>query len=464
MSDKKNIVSEFGKVPPNAIDMENAVLGLILIYPDGFNEVMAILKSEMFYKEAHQKIYEACLIVFKRIGKVDLTTVTRELLDNHNIESIGGPLYITKLCASSYSIEMIEHYAIIVKQKYIAREYIRLGSEIQNMAFDESNDISDVAEYAETNLLEISGTIHKKEPSLLGLLVDKIVEITQKLINREISLIGVPYGFTKIDRMTGGAKSGELVIIAGRPSMGKTALALQIAKNTAQLNNAVGFFSCEMSSDSLVRRYISGVSEYTNVELLNGKCNIDKIVTTTESLLKLGIYIDDTSNISLLELRAKTRKLILKHGIKAIIIDYLQLMKGDGQNREQEVASISRGLKAIAKDFDIAVIALSHINRVSEARGDKRPQLSDLRESGAIEQDADVVFLVYRPAKYGINSIISDGHDISTQGLMIVDIAKNRNGATGDYNLKTNISLTNIYEEDEFKTNIPEGFDDIKPF
>ena len=442
-------IPDFGKVPPQVNDMEIGVLGIILTYPDAINEIIGTIEPEMFYRVAHQRIFESCINVFKKINKVDLFTVTDDLRNNNNLEGAGGPVYITGLTTRISSSEMIEHYALIVKQKFIQREYIRISTELQTRAFDDSYDVAELSEYAEMELLKISSSIHKKEPTLLGKLIDGVITVIEKIINREIELTGLPSGFTKLDRVTGGFKSKELVIIAGRPGMGKTAFALQLAKNMAEFNNTIGFFSLEMSDDSLARRYISNVSGRSNVELLTGKCNIDDLLSTSEQLLKLGIYIDDTSNISIVELRAKARKLIMQHGIKVIVVDYLQLMRGEGRSREEEVSSISRGLKAIAKDLDISVIACSQINRESEARKDKRPQLSDLRESGAIEQDADMVFLLYRPVYYKISTVMSDGCDISTEGLLIVDIAKNRNGATGEFNLKTNVSVTEILEDIE---------------
>lgn len=448
-------ISDLGKVPPHDIEIESAVLGTILIYPDAFNDVIAILKPEMFYKDAHYKIYQSALNVFSKYNKVDLVTVTSDLRNNDVLEEAGGPLYITQLCNNIGSPDMVEHYALIIKQKYIAREYIRIGMQLQAIAFDEMNDVYDISEYAETQILELTGVIQKKEPMLLGKLIDGVIDIIQKIKNHEIEMVGIKSGFKDLDRITGGFKKKELIIIAGRPGMGKTALALQIAKNTAE-KNGVGLFSCEMSDESLARRYLSSVSGKSNVELLSGECNIESLLSVSEKLLTLGIYIDDSSNISVVELRAKTRKLLLRYQIKLVVVDYLQLMKGEGQSREQEVSYISRGLKAIAKDLDIPVIALSQINRESEGRKDKRPQLSDLRESGAIEQDADMVLLVYRPAYYKIANIFSNNIEISTDGLMIVDIAKNRNGAIGEFNLKHNISLTEImqYEEspDTFKT------------
>jgi replicative DNA helicase len=387
---KTILLPDFGKTPPYSQENELAVLGILMTYPESMNDIASILRPEMFYRDSHQRIFEACLNVFKRINKTDLITVTQELINNGNIDNCGGIMYVTNLCNISGSYQMLEHYALIVKQKYLQREYLRVGHEIQHRASDDMNDVSEIANYAETNLLEISDKIHKKEPIKLGKLVDIVIDNIQKLINHEIALTGIPTGFTKMDRVTGGFKKKELIIIAGRPGMGKSALALQIAKNTAELKNEVGFFSCEMSDDSLARRYLSNVSGKSNVELLTAHCNIDHLLQTSEQLLTLGIYIDDTSNISLVELRSKVRKLILKYGIKIVVVDYLQLMKGEGQSREQEVSSISRGLKAIAKDMDIPVIALSQLNRESETRKDKRPQLSDLRESGCLHGDTKI--------------------------------------------------------------------------
>lgn len=438
---------DFGKVPPQSNEMEEAVLGSIMLDSEASDNVLMILRPECFYREAHQKIFTAVVNLKIKNSPTDLYTVSEELRNSKELDSVGGPVYITQLTSKVISTANVEYYAYIVKQKHIQREYIRIGTELQTRAFDDSYDIAELSEYAEMELLKLSGSIHKKEPTLLGRLIDGVINTIEKIINREISLTGLPSGFTKMDRVTGGFKTKELIIIAGRPGMGKTALALQLAKNMSEFNHSVGFFSLEMSDDSLARRYLSNVSGRSNVELLTGRCDLQNLLTTSEQLLKLGIYIDDTSNISIIELRAKTRKLIMQRGIKVIIVDYLQLMKGEGQSREQEVSSISRGLKSIAKDLDIVVIALSQINRESEARKDKRPQLSDLRESGAIEQDADMVFLLYRPAYYKISTVMSDGCDISTEGLLIIDIAKNRNGATGEFNLKTNVSVTEIIEE-----------------
>lgn len=451
--DNKHLPIISDKVYPQCNDMEEAVLGACMIEKEAIYLVIEYLKPESFYKESHQRIFQVIMDLTKKNFPCDLCSVTESLRSRNELESVGGPVFITQLVSKIVSASNVDYHARIIVQKYMQRELIRISTEVQTRAFDNTYDIAELLEYAETNLMELSGHAHKKEPTKLAKLIDRVIDIIGKIINKEIALTGIQSGFTTIDRVTGGFKNQELIIIAGRPGMGKSALAFQISKNTAEFNNPVGLFSCEMSDESVARRFLSNVSGRTNVELLTGKCEIEQLLKTSEELLKLGIYIDDTSNITLMELRAKTRKLVMRYGIKILIVDYLQLMKGEGQSREQEVGSISRGLKAIAKDFNIPVIALSQINRESEKTKDKRAQLSDLRESGAIEQDADMVLLLYRPAYYKIGYVTSNNIEISTDGLMIVDIAKNRNGAIGEFNLKHNISITNIYEEVEFKAN-----------
>jgi replicative DNA helicase len=387
------------KILPQAVEAEETVIGSLLSYPDSINNIMAMLTPEMFYKSELQKIYKCCIDIIHRFGSVDLITITDELRKQNIPVDI---VYLTELSGRIVTDRMIENHALMIKEKYILRKYIQAGQELANMAYSE--DLQAVSEKAETDILNISGLLHAREPQKLSVLVDDAINVIDKLRKKEISLIGVPSGFTAIDRITGGFKRGELTIIAGRPSMGKTALALQIAKNAAELNNPVVMFSLEMAQFEQALRFLSGVSGYSNVDLITGRCDIERLLKTSEPLLSLGIYIDDTSAITLLELRAKARKMILKYGIKLVIVDYIQLMTGVGQSREQEVSYLSRGLKAIAKDLDIPVIALSQLNRLAESRLERKPQLADLRESGAIEQDADMVMLLYRPAYYGISS------------------------------------------------------------
>jgi len=430
------------KIPPQAVDAEETVIGTLMAYPDSINNVMAILTPEMFYKSDLQSIYRCCIEIIQRSGGVDTIMLGDEMRKKNIPFDVA---YLMELSGRVMSERMIENHALIIKQQYLKRKYIQAGSELVNMAYTE--DLADVAEKAETDILNISGVLHSKEPKKLGILVDDAINVIDKLRKKEISLIGVPSGFTSLDRITGGFKRGELTIIAGRPSMGKTALALQIAKNAAELDYPVGMFSLEMAQFEQALRFLSGVSGYSNVDLISGRCDIEQLLKASESLLDLGIFIDDTPAITLLEVRAKARKMILKHGIKMIIVDYIQLMTGSGQNREQEVAYLSRGLKAIAKDMDVPVIAMSQLNRNLETRSERKPALADLRESGAIEQDADIVMLLYRPAYYGISSYSVNGIDNNTSGIMVVNLAKNRNGCTGELILKHNESLTRIKDE-----------------
>ena len=433
------------KIHPQAIDMEEAVLGALLNESEASLEV-TFLRAECFYKEAHKRIFKVIQSLTLKSAPVDIFTVTEELRKINELENIGGPLYLSNLTSKVFTAAHIGYHARIVHQKYMQREIIRISTELQNRAFDDSNDVSELFEYAECELLKITGQIQNKEAVKLGKVIDLVLDKILKIQNREIELIGQPSGFTGMDRKTGGFKDGELVIIAGRPSMGKSALALQIAINAATRNRPVALFSLEMSDESLAQRTISGLSGKTNVQLMEGSCDVQELYKQTAESLNLPVYIDDSGTLTIMELRAKTRKLILKYGIKMLIVDYLQLMEGAGQSREQEVSKVSRGLKAISKEFSIPVIALSQLSRKCEERADKRPMLSDLRESGAIEQDADVVGFVYRPAYYRIATCQIDSSEVSSEGVIEFIIAKNRNGATGSYFLQHNIALTEITE------------------
>ena len=436
-------ISEFSKVPPQAVDVEESVIGTCLVYPDSISD--ANIKPEMFYKESHQKIFKAILEIASK-GMCDIVSVTNKLRDDKNLESVGGPLYLTKLISNIYTDQLIANHSTIVKQKYLLREYIRISSQIQSKAFEE--DLADVAEFAENSLFQLSDFTQSKEPKHINRCVEELLIEVKKIYDKEKLLVGVPSGFVNIDRITGGWQPGNLIIIAGRPSMGKTALALTLANNSAKMNYPVCLFSLEMSDGELTTRFLSGATGYSNVEIRNADIDYDRMVAFGNQLGRLPIYIDDTPAIGLMELRSKVKKMILRNGVKLIIIDYLQLMKADAGNREQEVSIISRGLKAISKEFEIPVIALSQLNRGVEERADKRPRLSDLRESGAIEQDADIVCFVYRPMYYGIDSIKIDKDTISTEGIMIIDGAKDRNGALFTKALHHNSSLTIIQEEE----------------
>ncbi len=440
-------IPDFGKVPPQAIDAEEMLLGTCLVYPDSISE--ARLLPEMFYKDSHQKIFASIIEVANK-GQCDLISVTDNLRKNNNLDAVGGILALTKLTTSIYTDQLIVNHALIIKEKYLLREYIRIGSTVSDMAFSE--DIKDVMEFAEDGLFKLSDFTQSKEPKSITRCIDELIIEVEKIFNKEKSLVGVPSGFTSIDRITGGWQPGNLIIIAGRPSMGKTALALTLASNPAKLKYPICLFSLEMSESEIATRFMSGVSGYTNVEIRNADINMENFVSRSNEIAGLPIFIDDTPALSLFELRSKVKKMIVRNGVQMVIVDYLQLMKAEAGNREQEVSTISRGLKAIAKEFNIPVIALSQLNRGVEDRTDKRPRLSDLRESGAIEQDADIVCFVFRPSVYNMQTIEVDKESLSTEGLMIIDCAKDRNGALFSKPLYCNSSLT-VIQEEKFKIN-----------
>lgn len=439
----QNIIQEFGKLPPQAVELEEAVLGALMLEKDAVISILDLLKPESFYKEAHQKIYQAIVDLSIREQPIDILTVTEELKQSGNLDSVGGPFYVTQLTSRVASAAHIEYHSRIIEQKYIQRELIRVSSEIQNRAFDEGEDVSDLLEFAENQLFAIAEGNIKKETLKINTVIQQAIKQIEEASKREDGLSGVPSGFTQVDRITSGWQRSDLIIVAARPSMGKTAFVLSMTRNMAvEHNRAVALFSLEMSSIQLVNRLIVAETELASDKIKNGKLEPyewEQLEYKIKKLDNARIFIDDTPAISVFELRAKCRRLSMQQKIDMIIIDYLQLMTvgGDsrgGGSREQEVSTISRSLKAIAKELNVPVIALSQLNRSVEMRsGDKRPQLSDLRESGAIEQDADVVLFIHRPERYGLTE---DEEGNSLIGLAEIIIAKHRNGAVGDVQLK----------------------------
>ncbi|MBN2520260.1 MAG: replicative DNA helicase [Bacteroidales bacterium] len=453
---------DYGKLPPQAIDMEEAVLGAIMLEKESVVSILDILKPECFYKEAHQKIFSAIVDLSTKLQPIDILTVTEELRKKGELDEIGGPFYITQLTNRVASAANIEFHARIVAQKFIQRELIRVSTEIQNRAFDESIDVDDLLDFSETELFNIAEGNIKRETAKLNVLIKTAIEHIQEAGKREDHLSGIPSGFTKIDRITSGWQKSDLVIIAARPSMGKTAFVLSMARNIAvEHNQPVAIFSLEMSSLQLVNRLIVSETELPSTRIKNGKLEQfewEQLEYKIKKLVDAPIYIDDTPAISIFELRAKCRRLKLQHQVELIIVDYLQLMSSSADlrgNREQEVSHISRSLKGIAKELDVPIIALSQLNRSVELRsGSKRPQLSDLRESGAIEQDADMVIFIHRPEKYGF---IEDEEGNSLLGLAEIIIAKHRNGALGDIKLRFKDELAKFVElEDDFVGVLPE--------
>ena len=451
-------IMEHGKIPPQAIDLEEAVLGAIMLEKDALTSVIDMLRPEVFYRDAHQKIYTAILDLFNKSEPVDILTVTSQLRKNGDLEMAGGPFYITQLTSRISSSANIEYHARIVSQKYLQRELIRISSDIIRDAFEDTSDVFDLLDNAEKNLFAVSeGNLRRSYERMPDLLKEAIEQI--RIASTQKSFTGVASGFTELDRVTAGWQRSDLIVIAARPGMGKTAFVLSMARNTTvDFKKAVAFFSLEMNALQLVTRLIASETQLSSEKLKKGTLEQyeweqlqSKIATLTEAQL----IIDDTPALSIFELRAKARRLKQQYDIQLIIIDYLQLMTSGGENRgnrEQEISNISRSLKSRAKELNIPIIALSQLSREVEKRGgSKRPILSDLRESGAIEQDADMVLFIYRPEYYKIEEF--EDHS-STKDAAEIIIAKNRNGALSDIRLRFigRLARFDNYDTDGFET------------
>lgn len=445
---------DFGKVPPQANDMEEAVLGAVMLEKEAVITILDILKPESFYREAHQKIFKAISDLSSREFPVDLYTVTEELRSHQELDSVGGPVYLTQLTAKVVSAANVDYHARIVAQKYIQRELIRVSTEIQTRSFDDTYDVTELLDYSENALFQIAEGNIKREVAPINMVIKEAIREIEEAGKREDALVGTPSGFTKLDRLTSGWQKAELVIIAARPSMGKTAFALSMARNMAiDHGKHVAIFSCEMSSIQLVNRLIISETDIPGDKIKNGRLTEEEwkqLDTRIKKLVQAPIFIDDTPAISIFELRAKCRRLMAQHKLDIVIVDYLQLMSGpeNSGSREQEVSTISRSLKSIAKELNIPILALSQLNRSVEMRGGtKRPLLSDLRESGAIEQDADMVVFIHRQDKFGIPTF-EDGS--STKGIAEIILAKNRNGPVDDVRLRFREEKAQFVDIDDF--------------
>lgn len=427
----------YGRMPPQAVDIEEVVIGALLIDSDAILLVIDILSPDSFYKPEHKKIYAALQKLSQNQHAIDILTVSEELKKTNELESIGGVSYLSFLTSKVATGAHLEFHARIIQQKFIQRELIQASSEIQKMSYDTSEDVNELINFAEQRIFEISEGSIKKETRKIDDLLATAMSSIYEASKREDQLLGVPSGFSEIDRLTSGWQPSDLIIIAARPSMGKTAFVLSMARNMAVDHNApVAIFSLEMSNLQLVNRLISAEVEIPSDKIKTGrleKHEWTQLETRIKTLEVAPIFVDDTPAISIFEVRAKARRLVQSHKVSAIIIDYLQLMTAGVNmkgNREQEVSTISRSLKAIAKELNVPIIALSQLNRSVETRStsDKRPQLSDLRESGAIEQDADLVLFIHRPDYYGLHE---DRDGVIRTGQAEIIIAKHRNGATG---------------------------------
>ena len=431
-----------GKLQPQALELEQAVLGALMIDNESLSDAIDSLQAEYFHAPKPQKIFEAIVNLFNNTQPVDILTVSEELKRLEMFKEIGGLAYISELTNNVSSSSNTEFHARIIAEKFIKRSLINISRKISNDAFDDSVDIFDLLNDAEANLFTVTEGTLRKSYDKMSSLIKGALENIEILRNKEDGLSGVPSGFTNVDRVTSGWQQSDLVIVAARPGMGKTAFALTMARNIAvDHNTPIGFFSLEMSSEQLVNRLIASEAELGASKLRKGDLADHEMVQLHEKIKHLSeapIFIDDTPGLSIFELRAKARRLVKNHGVGIIMIDYLQLMTAGGNagNREQEISTISRSLKGIAKELKIPVIALSQVNRGVESRtgvGSKRPMLSDLRESGAIEQDADIVTFIYRPEYYKIYEW-DNGDDSRGQGELI--IAKHRNGSLKNVRLK----------------------------
>lgn len=456
----RDLIHGLGKLPPQAVDLEEAVLGAIMLEKDALTAVIDLLRPESFYVEAHQRIYGAIMRLFHNTQPVDMLTVTQELRRSGELEIVGGAIYVTRLTSQVNSAANIEYHARIIAEYAIKRDLISIGTEMQTDAYEDTTDVFKLLDDTEQKIFSISEkNLRKKVESMADLMKKALVNLEERK-NAEGGLSGVPSGFLALDRITSGWQKSDLIIIAARPGMGKTALVVSALRNAAvDHKKPVAIFSLEMSSVQLTTRLLSAEAEIGSEKIR--KANMEDhewqaLYTRGKKLADAPIYIDDTPGLSILEFRAKCRRLREQFGVEMVVVDYLQLMeassvgKSTPGNREQEIATISRSLKNVAKELNIPVIALSQLSRAVESRaGSKKPQLSDLRESGSIEQDADMVIFIYRPEYYKIMEL-DDG--MPTKDYAELIIAKNRHGSLEDVPLRFR-SLFTKFEDFEAAEN-----------
>jgi len=443
------------RVPPQAVDLEAAVLGAMLLEKEAIAKAIEVLDDTAFYRPAHQLIFQAMERLFERGEPVDVLTLIEELRRRGDLEKAGGEYAVSELTTKVTTGANIEYHAHIVLERALMRQLISSSSEVINRAYTETEDALDLLDEAEQRIFKISEQRMRKSFVSMNTAVHSTMELLESIHGKHSGITGVPSGFTELDNLTGGFQKSDLIIVAGRPSQGKTALVLSVARNASVLHNVgIGFFSLEMSTQQLVMRLICAEARVDAHSVRTGRLPDDewrKLSTSVGRLYKAKIFIDDTPALGVLELRAKARRLKAEHNVGLIVLDYLQLMQGPRniQSREQEISTISRSLKALSKELEIPVIALSQLNRAVEARSDKRPVLADLRESGAIEQDADVVIFVHRPEMFGIEK---DEDGEPTEGLAELILGKQRNGPTG----KVKLAFVKQYARFENLTRIRE--------
>lgn len=445
-----------GRIPPQNIEAEQSVLGTILLSDNSLTAVLEILESSDFYQDRHKLIFEAMVTLFEKNEPQDIITVSNQLKDINSLEKAGDVAYLATLTSIVPVTANLFHYAKIIRQKSVLRRLIRVNTEIASRCFEEQGDIDILVDEAEQAIFEIARSKSNQSFTPLKHIIPGAFEAVEQLFKRKEMITGVPTGFSELDKMTAGLQPSDLIILAGRPSMGKTAFAMNIAQNAALLEKTgIAIFSLEMSKEQLAMRLLSSAGHIDSQRIRTGKLHNEdwpKLTRAVGMLTEAPMYLDDTPAISVLEMRAKVRRLASQYPLGLIIVDYLQLMRGRNstENRTQEISEISRSLKAMAKELHVPVIALSQLNRGLESRTDKRPMMSDLRESGAIEQDADVICFIYRDEVY------NKADDNPNRGIAEIIIGKQRNGPTGTVKLtfiKEFTMFENLSGYDE-----PDGF------
>jgi replicative DNA helicase len=426
-----------GKIPPHSTEAEVAVLGAMLLDREAVSKVLEILDPDCFYHERHELIFKTMLNMFERAVTIDLVTLSSELQRSGSLERVGGMHALTDLSVRTVSAANVEHHARIVLERYLKRKLIKVAGEIITDSFDETTDALDEVDRAEQKIFEVAERRTRRSYSDMRKLIKESVErIMEMASGSGDGITGIPSGFTKLDELTSGFQRSDLIVLAARPSMGKTAFALSMARDAARQGHAVGIFSLEMAAHQLVLRLVSADSQIGLQALRSGRLDsrqVQEVIRKVDDLMNAKIYIDDSAALTPIEFRAKVRRMKVEHKIDLVVVDYLQLMHAPkAESREREISIISHTLKAVAKELDIPVVALSQLNRTLESRADKRPMLSDLRESGSIEQDADVVMFIHRPEYYKI-ATFEDGR--STENIAEIIIGKQRNGPTGDVRL-----------------------------
>jgi replicative DNA helicase len=464
---------EHGKVQPQAVDIEEAILGSMMLEKNSLNTAINLIKTEeIFYRDQNKTIFKAISSLCQEYKEVDILTVSNKLAMTGDLELAGGRYYITQLTNNVSSSANIEFHIAIVTQKWLSREMIRVGSEMIKTAFEDSEDVFDVMDHSIIDLMELYNSINVSNTEHVGDIAESNAKLILNIIEHKTELIGLRSGFTLIDMVTNGFQNGDFIIIAGRPGMGKTAFGVSLLLNMSVMDKIpIGFISLEMTKSQVVMRLQSMMVGMTYQDLRGGRISdskMEKFNIDLGTLHEATAYVDDTASMTIVQLRAKVMDMVKKHGVKMVMIDYLQLMSGVGkrnQNREQEVSDISRGLKALAKELNIPIIAFSQLSRKVEDRGgDKKPKLSDLRESGAIEQDADLVMFLWRPEYYGIQSD-DMGNDFTDIGVVMIE--KHRNGSTGEFRLafkKALMQYTNFggdVKEMPSDRNMPGFFDEV---